>query len=581
MQLKRSDFVYDQKINVWCLPSGPKKFNYSDGAEQDLYNKITACDDRSIYSEELLPYKDWPEEYHLSPVRCNLLIGIKDFIGSGKKVLELGSGCGSITRYLGEQGHAVIAIEGSIDRARVAGARCSDLPNVQIFCTDFQNIDFTDEGFDVVTLIGVFEYSALYWKGPTPYKSCLEFVNKHCCEKTSFILAIENQLGIKYLNGMPEDHMGREFYGINDLYQSECATPQTFTREELSKLVSETLSPKHIQFLGLFPDYKLPSLMLTEAAFANEGLRAYQIVSTIKSRHYSASHFSLFHEGSLFRVLQREGVAFSFSNSFLLLVSKEERSEIDWLAKTISNNRKAAYNTETTIRCLENALCVEKRRFTGGEVDNPEFSFEIAPYSAFYSGDSLFFEIERALLFSKDNSWKTLRKNLVEWAVFLKENCIKNSSMLAGEWFDATPRNIIRADGSFVYFDREWKLKKPIDVRVVIIRGIVDLFSTFDPAIWSLQIPHKNLKALIHEICSAVDLTVNDGLYETAWSTNAMLYSSAYPGKEYDVCYEENKKQTLKRLLFLRFQSLFIQKYRKLLPWGIYQAKRFRNRVLR
>jgi SAM-dependent methyltransferase len=576
MHLKRSDFIYDKSINVWYPSSGVKNFDYKDGAENNLYKKITACIDKSIYSEELLPYRDWPEEYHLSPLRCNLLIGIQDFIGAKKRILELGCGCGSITRYLGEQGHDVIAVEGSIDRARVAGARCNDLSNVKIFCSDFQHIDFTDEQFDIITLIGVFEYSALYWKSEAPYKKCLEFINKHRCEKTLVILAIENQLGMKYLNGMREDHVGREYYGINDLYQTEDITPQTFTRESLSQLIKETLNLKYIEFLGLFPDYKLPTLMLTEEAFDNEQLKAYQIISTVKSRDYSSMHVPLFHEASLFKVLQREGIGFSFANSFLVLISNEEREKIDWLAKIISNNRKVHYNTETTIRNFEDSLCVEKRRLSEIQVENPVFSFDIALYSEFHSGELLSFEFERMLFFARDKCWNILKKSIIEWALFLKKNCKEHSTMIDGEWYDAIPRNIMRVGENLIYFDREWKLKKPINVQVVIIRGIIDTFFSVDRSIWILKIPHKNLKSLICEICSAIDMPINNQLFKEAWSINTMLYSSASPGIDFNDSYKRKKRETIESLLFQRLILLFIDKFKKLLPWGIRKVRKFK-----
>ena len=579
MHLKSTDFIYDKSINVWCSPTGVSKFDYADGAENNLYKKITACTDKSIYSEELLPYKDWPEEYHLTPLRCNVLIGIQDFIGVKKKILELGCGCGSITRYLGEQGHDVMAVEGSIDRARVAGARCSDLPNVQIYCSDFQNIDFAEEKFDIITLIGVFEYSALYWKSETPYKTCLEFIDRHCCEKSTVILAIENQLGMKYLNGMREDHVGRKYYGINDLYQTEDKTPQTFTKESLSQLIEETLKPKHIEFLGLFPDYKLPTLMLTEEAFVNEELKSYQIISTAKSRDYFSTHVPLFHEASLFKVLQREGIGFSFSNSFLVLISKEGREKTDWLAKIISNNRKAYYNTETTIRIHEGSLGVEKRRLSDLKVENPLFSFDVSHDSAFHSGELLSFEFERMLLYSKDNCWPILKKNIIEWALFLIKNCKERSNMIDGAWYDAIPRNIIRTGKTLNYFDREWKLREPVDVQVVIIRGIIDIFASIDKSIWILKIPHKNLKSLICEICKETDMPTNNELFKTAWSINAMLYSSVSPSMDYHDSYKRRKRETVRSLLFLRLTYLFIAKYNKVLPWGIRKVRKILSYV--
>src|SRR5271157_442229 len=96
-----------------------RPLGYSDGAEVEerLYRVIRDAKDRSTFSRELAPaITDWPSEYHLSRGRHCLLrpLGIKP----GDTVLELGAGCGAITRYLGEIGALVVAVEGSLLRAR-------------------------------------------------------------------------------------------------------------------------------------------------------------------------------------------------------------------------------------------------------------------------------------------------------------------------------------------------------------------------------------------------------------------------------------------------------------------------------
>ena len=57
-----------------------------------------------------------------------------------------------MSRYFGETGASVIAVEGSSLRAQIAAERCRDLPNVKVVCDNI--IDYiSDEKFDYVTLI--------------------------------------------------------------------------------------------------------------------------------------------------------------------------------------------------------------------------------------------------------------------------------------------------------------------------------------------------------------------------------------------------------------------------------------------
>ena len=110
---------------VWALPGEAESFEYSDGdaEEENLESILTSATNLSSLSLELEEkHNDWTSEYHLSPLRANLLRYLD--LTHKKTALELGCGCGALTRYLGEQGLAVDAVEGSQRRANLAKIRC-------------------------------------------------------------------------------------------------------------------------------------------------------------------------------------------------------------------------------------------------------------------------------------------------------------------------------------------------------------------------------------------------------------------------------------------------------------------------
>jgi hypothetical protein len=77
-------------------------FTYSDGgaAERYLEGVLASATDLGSSSVELASHiRDWPSEYHLSPKRAQLLRGLA--FDPGSRVLEIGAGCGAITRFLG------------------------------------------------------------------------------------------------------------------------------------------------------------------------------------------------------------------------------------------------------------------------------------------------------------------------------------------------------------------------------------------------------------------------------------------------------------------------------------------------
>src|SRR5882672_91558 len=149
--------------------------------------------------------KDWPSEYHLSRKRAHLL---REFdFGRKRRVLEVGCGCGAITRFLGETFQEVVAVEGSLVRANLTRLRTTDQGNVAVVCAPFQDITFSSP-FDIVFCIGVLEYASQFLDAPDPYEAALEYFSKVLTSDGVLVLAIENQFGAKYWASSREDHTG-------------------------------------------------------------------------------------------------------------------------------------------------------------------------------------------------------------------------------------------------------------------------------------------------------------------------------------------------------------------------------------
>src|SRR5215212_6822926 len=151
-------FRFDRELGVWMNPAHGS-FDYSEGAkvERKTLEVLRKTRDLGLFSQELLEkISSWPTLYHFSPARHNLLRHLT--FSRETSILELGAGCGAITRQLGETAGDVWAVEGGPVRAACTAARCRDLSNVRVFCSDFQDID-PGQQLDVVTLIGVLEYS--------------------------------------------------------------------------------------------------------------------------------------------------------------------------------------------------------------------------------------------------------------------------------------------------------------------------------------------------------------------------------------------------------------------------------------
>ena len=138
-----------------------QSIDYSDGeeVEQRLQDIIDTAPDISSLSLALRQHcTDWPTTYHLSGLRANILRPFE--ITEEHDVLEIGAGCGALSRYLGECGASVLALEGSLRRARIARSRTRDLDNVTVVAEKLSAFEVPQQ-FDLVTLIGVLEYAGL------------------------------------------------------------------------------------------------------------------------------------------------------------------------------------------------------------------------------------------------------------------------------------------------------------------------------------------------------------------------------------------------------------------------------------
>jgi SAM-dependent methyltransferase len=292
---------------------------YADGAESEVLLALKAAEDVSAGSTELAVKVDsWETAYHFSPQRLALLAPLR--LRPELRAVDLGCGTGVLTRALGEAGLDVLGIEGTADRAAAATERCRDLPNVRIVRGEIEQELAAANGIDLAVLCGVLEYSTLFGAGP---ERLLGGVRQALSDRGVVALAIENQLGVGYLLGRPEDHHGKSWVGVAD-YPGGEPQPRTWTRGKLASLLADAGLTAQ-RWLLPYPDYKLPRVVLNTALFDRPD--APELVEKLVRdplRGAFGGGRAVAPGRELYRAAVAEGFGIEVAPSFLVLASASE-----------------------------------------------------------------------------------------------------------------------------------------------------------------------------------------------------------------------------------------------------------------
>ncbi|MDR6991845.1 methyltransferase [Luteimonas sp. 3794] len=446
---------------------------YSDGdsSEDGLLSTLREARDVSVFSPELrAACTDWPSFYHLSNERSNLLRPFSGSFAAKTRVLEIGAGCGAVTRFLGETGAQVLALEGSRRRAAIARERARGLDNVQVLAERFQ--DFAPETkFDVITLIGVLEYANVFSQAPKPALDMLRSVRAMLAPGGSMFLAIENKFGLKYLAGAPEDHLGTPMVGVEGRYRSDGV--RTWGRGELDALLSEAGFARR-DFHVPMPDYKTPVSIIGPSGLRADpqefdaGTLAAQAVR--RDRQLGATTFNL---QRAWTGIGDNRLLLDLGNSFL--VRAGDGKDVSWndatLAWHYSTQRAGMFARESRfVREDNGCLSVHSRALSDQQADDGDVRMRVSEVDAYHRGPLLVEEFRAVLTrpgWALDELADVTARYLRHLRDILAEDGVEittddPSQVLPDRYIDATPFNLVSTlEGRMVYFDREWEVPSP------------------------------------------------------------------------------------------------------------------------
>lgn len=487
-----NDFKIFEEEKYYRILTNEEEFNYSDGAEEEKYifNCIANAEDRTSFSDELkFKIRDWSSKYHLSKERANIIRAVEFKNKNNMKVLEIGGGCGAITRYLGEEFREVDSIEGSQYRSKIITERCKDLDNVNVYCANLFDISLPENYYDLVIMIGVLEYSNVYSQiDNNPIKSAqivLESLNSSLKSNGQIILAIENKFGLKYFSGASEDHTGIQFDSIMGYTKSN--TPVTYGKETLGKILSKA-GFKNQNWFYPYPDYKLPSVFISDLAAKDTSLFVDNWIET-PFTDSGKNYKTIFNEALAVREIYREGMLPQFANSFLILAGKNETiSNQNWLIKKLNSHRFNDYCTEIKLISNNEQLLIKRKLlFSKGaekKIENPQYLHNICDES-YIKGELLTGQLTSYLL--KNEIFTGLLEYSIKLKNYLEENFStekfddKGYLVLLPNSIDKIFKNIIVSENNeWASFDNEWEAKNDnITIDYILYRAIVYYLNSY------------------------------------------------------------------------------------------------------
>jgi SAM-dependent methyltransferase len=495
-----------------CLVLRASDISWQHGGETATARALESAGDLSDMSDELAEAgATMPAAFDCARERGHLLRALD--LDGGLRVLEVGAGCGGVTRSLAERCALVDALEPNPLRARLAAMRLADVPTARVLIGEIRDIP-AEPAYDLIVLVGVLEYVGGH-RGHDERVAFLRDVVARLRPGGHVACAIENRFGVRYFAGQPDDHSGILFQGVEDHPHPYPA--RTYAKGELEALF--TAAGLRPTTFGVFPDYRLPRLIFSDALLDGAARPlAWRVPSFPTPPHPSYQGAALIDELRLWRGLVANGMGAQFANSFLVLASRDGEQSL-WPtslhAAFYSAGRRRRFATET--RVVGTGGGVELRRRRLGEGDTAPY-VQRAGTEPYRDGPAL---IE--LLAEADD------EELASW--LRRYRALLDSELARGGPvpFDLWPGNLIVDAGDLVAVDTELAVDG-IDAGLVMWRGLLltalELAARTVPERWA----SATRAELVGELARAAGLDEPSRLDE-AVELQAGIYAAIFGGE--------------------------------------------------
>ncbi len=419
---------------------------------------IAGTADLTAYSRDLLRRSgDDRWAYHLSYRRHNLLESIAELFDRRGAALELGAGCGAVTRWLGERFRRVDAIEAARPAAVAARLRTRGMENVRIYCGDPPGTTF--EGpYSLISLAGVDKPSALLSAG----------LAGSLCEDGILVLAFGN--GTRGPDGSIE----------------------FLSRERLASELSG-YGLRQMQFYHVFPDHGFAETIIAES----DEIRHLKPYNWIKKEFGPP-------RGMPGHLLLKEMVdsagLWRLPGSLLALASRSGNVNLrtGWLINKFYNNEAhdEKFHHRITLERAGSYDYVVKRAPIGrgqAHVDLKKLEFRLED-GVYVPGELLSLKFFRAAMINDGGTsmgkvTRILHDRLIlDYATGGTDR--EGYPLVKGDAMDYTFWNlVVRKNGELSFIDKKWRMKNDIPADFVLFRNFYYVYDKISPFLGGEECP--------------------------------------------------------------------------------------------
>lgn len=395
---------------------------------------------------------------HLSPARANL---VRHLDLAGREILELGGGCGGLSRFLAEKASRLVVVEEDAGLRTVLQERLRDRP--EALCV----AEAPDSLFDLVVLV-----EAPGGEAQSSFDQRLGLARRHLRPNGRLAMAVNNRLGLGAWTGQPDPRTGFYFSAVAGGLEPNSWRSR---REWLSCLAELGLVLQEEYLLS--PDVWLPTCVLREELLRRDTDLAADLLCHQGFADTTLPAFPLLPAQLLAASVGRAGLLADFAPGFFWLLgnSEAETEKNDPLALGwhYASERRPA--TCTRFFLQEEEVWVAKK----GSGELP-------------AGDRFFWRGESRQKVLQGQRWRQrlivaayhengrFEDELYTLLEELRDRFLVGPEHLEGKALDAILTNAVLQDGSTQLFDLEWELQGELPASWWVLRNVLALVPNLD-----------------------------------------------------------------------------------------------------